>query len=114
MANRSKQKGTAAETAVVNWLREHGHPYAERRTLSGSQDRGDISGIPGLCVEVKNCARWEAAQWVTEATIEAANAGVPVGVVVAKKKGTTNPGDWYVVTTLNMFNRLISDAPTSD
>lgn len=31
--NRSKQKGTAHETAVVRWLQSNGHPNAERRTL---------------------------------------------------------------------------------
>jgi hypothetical protein len=110
VASKHKQKGTAAETAVVRWLQANGHPYAERRTLSGQYDRGDIAGVPGICIEVKNHARWDAATWLAEAITEAENAGVDIGIVVAKKRGTTNPGDWYVITTLDMFNRLIADA----
>jgi hypothetical protein len=57
MANRPKQKGTAAETAIVNALIEEGWVHAERRTLSGAADKGDVKlgdGIP-VMVEAKNC-----------------------------------------------------------
>ena len=92
----SKAKGTAAETAVVRYLQANGFPYVERRTLSGSQDKGDIAGIPGVVIEVKACARQELAAWMDEATIEAANASVAFGVVWHKRKGFTNPSQWYV------------------
>jgi hypothetical protein len=108
--SKNKQKGTAAETAVVRWLREHGHPYAERRALGGANDKGDITGCGPIVIEVKNHAKWAPAEWLSEAIVEARNAGVDIGVVVAKKRGTTDPGEWYVLTTLDMFNRLIGDA----
>ena len=50
--SRSKAKGTAAETAVVRFLRAVGFTQAERRTLGGTQDRGDIAGVPGVVIEV--------------------------------------------------------------
>ena len=53
MTGRPKDIGTAAETAVVRFLRDNGFPLAERRALHGSTDRGDITGTPGLVWEVK-------------------------------------------------------------
>ena len=97
--NPSKQKGTAAETAVVDYLRANGWPHAERRTLAGAHDRGDIAGIPGVVVEVKACRTFDLAGWVAEAHTEAENAGMPLGVVWAKRRGKSSPDEWYVVMT---------------
>ncbi len=52
--SKSKQKGTAAETAVVKYLKANGFPKAERRALQGSLDKGDISGIDDVVLEVKD------------------------------------------------------------
>ena len=43
--SKSKQKGTSAETAVVNYLKDKWKIPAERRALTGALDKGDISGI---------------------------------------------------------------------
>ncbi len=106
----ARQKGTAAETAVVGYLQAHGHPYAERRAGNGNQDRGDIAGVPGVVVEVKNCKTMDLAGWVDEATIEARNAGVPIGVVVhhRKGKGAGNVGEWYATMTLATLVELLA------
>ena len=59
--NRSKQVGTRAESAVVSYLRGI-WPHAERRTLSGQYDKGDVSpgnGLP-VVVEVKPQADFDA------------------------------------------------------
>lgn len=105
----SKRKGTAAESAVVAWLQAHGFPYAERRALAGNTDRGDIAGIPGVALEVKNVARMALAEWVDEARKEGANAKAPVWAVVHKRKGKGSPGEWYVTTDLATFARLCSE-----
>lgn len=105
--NRSKARGTAWESAIVKYLRAHGHPFAERRALAGNQDKGDIA-LPGIVIEAKNCAKFDLAGWLDEATLEAANAGVPVGVVWFKKRGSTNPGDAYVLMDGATFTRLIA------
>jgi hypothetical protein len=106
----SKQRGTAAETAVVRYLQANGHPDAERRTLAGRNDRGDIANIPGVAVEVKACKAIDLAGWVDEANVEAKNAGVPVGVVWAKRRGKTDPASWYVVMDGATFLKLIDEA----
>jgi len=106
--NASKDKGTKAETAVVRFLQENGHPDAERRALAGTRDRGDIAGMPKLVIEVKAEVRLDLAGWLSEARHEAANAGPgTVPVVWHKRRGRSSPGDWYVTMGGQAFLALL-------
>ena len=107
--NRSKAKGTSAETAVVRFLRTIGFVQAERRTLNGILDRGDITGIPGVVIEVKNCARQELAAWVAEAERERDNDRASLGVVWHKRRGKTDPADWFVTMSGSQFASLLRE-----
>lgn len=104
--NRSKQKGTAAETAVVRYLQAQGYPLVERRALSGVLDKGDISGLP-VAVEVKDHRTMKLAQWAREAAVEGVNAGALAGICWHKKTGTTNPGEWYVTMTGEEWMKIL-------
>lgn len=54
MANKSKAKGTAAETRVVKYLKDHGFTEAKRIALHGSKDMGDIEIGTGMHIlEIK-------------------------------------------------------------
>lgn len=106
----SKKKGTSAESAVVAYLRSRGFVQAERRALSGSQDCGDIAGIPGTVLEVKNCARTELASWVDEAEIEGENDRAEVAAVWHKRRGRGSPGAWFVTMTGEQFTDLLRAA----
>lgn len=108
----SRAKGTRAESALVDYLRAHGWPYAERRALGGNRDRGDIAGIPGTVIEVKNTARMELAEWVKEAEVEAGNDGAGVWFVVAKRRGHSDPGRWYAIATVDVMCGLLADEET--
>jgi hypothetical protein len=108
--SKSKQKGTLAETAVVNWLQSKGRKHVERRSLNGSSDRGDIAGIPSVVIEVKNCAKMELSQWVTELEVEIANDKADTGTVIHKKRGTTNVGEWYATMPASIWYELIKNA----
>lgn len=109
MSNPSKQRGTAWETAVVRWLNDHGFPYAERRTLAGTADKGDITGIPGVVLECKNTKSISLAQFIDELEVEMSNARADLGAVVIKRRGTTNVADAYAVMPMRIFARLIGD-----
>lgn len=108
--NRSKRIGTAAENAVVEYLRDQGFPYAERRALAGSKDRGDIAGIVGAVIEVKNCKVLEFSKWLEEAEQERVNAGAQLAIVVAKRRGKANPKDWYWMATGPSMVQMLKDA----
>lgn len=106
--SRSKDKGTAWETAIVRYLVDSGFPLAERRALAGAFDQGDITGVPAV-IEAKNCRRDELAAWVDEATSEAVNAGVDVGVVWHHRRGKASPGEGFVTMSGAAFVRLLRD-----
>lgn len=102
----SKAKGTAWESAICRYLTAEGFPAVERRALSGVNDKGDISGLP-VVVEAKNCKTTTLAAWVDEATVEAANAGVAVGVVWHHRRGKAGPGDGFVTMSGAAFVELL-------
>lgn len=101
------KKGPLFEAQVVEWLKANGFPYAERRVMGGANDKGDISGVPGVCLELKNQGAAALAAWVDEARVEAGNAGVDVFAVVHKRRGKGDPGEAYVTLPLVVFARLI-------
>lgn len=106
----SKRKGTRWESAIVDYLRNNGVPHAERRTLNGAKDRGDLAGLPGVVCEAKSAARMELAAWLDEAEKERANAGAAVGFVWAKRRGKASPADGYVVMSGAMVVSLLRAA----
>jgi hypothetical protein len=107
--SKSKQKGTAAETAVVKYLKANGFPKAERRALTGALDKGDISGIDDVVFEVKDHKKMELSGWVKELEVEVDNANAVTGAVVHKRKGTTDVGEWYATMPFYMFLSLIRE-----
>ena len=102
----AKKAGTAFETLVVGYLRNVLHDERiERRAKNGAKDRGDISGLVHMggriVVECKDYGgQIKAAEWTREAEIERGNDDAVAGIVVAKRRGTTAPGEQWVVMTL--------------
>lgn len=111
MTNTSKQRGTRWETAIVDYLKTKGWPFAERRALQGSADRGDIIlGIPGVVIEAKNAKEYRLAEWVNEAVTQGANDQARVAVVWAHRRGKGSAGDGYVIMTGDQFAYLLKEA----
>jgi hypothetical protein len=108
--SKAKQKGTAAETAVVKYLKDNGFPYAERRALHGINDKGDITGCGPVVFEVKDHGTLKLSEWVSELKEEIANAEANTGTVVAKKRGTLKVEDWYAVLPFGLFVELLKEA----
>lgn len=112
--NRSKAKGTAAETAVVRWARVNGFPGADRQPLRGNRDGGDIALAPGIILEVKSVATAASGQpgsklletWLAQTDVETANAGAAHGLLVVKRSGTADPGKWWCYIRLGEWLRL--------
>lgn len=106
--NKPKAIGTKAETAVARYLQAHGFPHAERRSLRGVLDAGDITGCPGVCIEVKggdaakSASDLLVADWLAETEAERVNAGADIGLLVLQRRGVgpANAGRWWAVLTL--------------
>lgn len=118
--NKSKERGTRAETAVARALQRLGFPHAERRTLKGNRDEGDITGCPGICWEVKggNAARTasdlDIAGWMAETETERGNAKAEVGILVVQRKGINYPDAdrWHAYIRVEQLSALlVPDAP---
>ena len=110
MSNPSKQKGTAAESAIVTYLRGAGFAACERRALNGSTDRGDVAGIHSTVIEAKNCKVMDLSGWLAELAAEMRNDNARYGAVWHKKRGTTDPSQWYVTMTGAVFADLLKEA----
>ena len=112
--SKQKQKGTAFERQVAEYLAARLGAGIERRTTAGIHDRGDIAGVffRGLpvVVECKNCTRMELPKWLKEAEIERGNADAEFDVVVHKRKGVGEKsfGDTYVTMTLETLAAMIA------
>lgn len=97
MVNKPKNIGTAAETAVVRAARTRGFPGADRLTLTGVLDRGDVGLAPGVIVEVKGGQAARAAsdalivKWLAETERERVNAGADVALLVTQRPGIGAP-----------------------
>lgn len=109
--NRSKDKGTAFETAVARYLAQRLGLQIERRALEGANDRGDISGvvINGLptVVECKNVKRVQLGAHMRELEREKQNDGAPVGLLINHAPGCgftdKGMGGQWVTLTLSDF-----------
>lgn len=105
----SKQKGTRGERLVVDHLIAAGF-QAERRALEGTADRGDVAGVPGWTIEVKNTTTHSLASWMDELNREQTRARTPYGALVVLRR--MKPiGRAYAVMELDQLITLMKGGP---
>lgn len=117
MANPSKARGTNYESSLLPLLRKY-YPYAERRAQQGALDMGDFNlgtTEQRYILEAKCCAKQDLPKWIGEAKREAQHytdsayrRPPAVGVVVAKRRGKTDPAEQWVHMTLGDFLHLVN------
>lgn len=118
MSSRNVDKGREAENAAAEVLREHGMLHAERRTKRGGTvelvcpcggddfgcdgtrevpaDAGDLTGIPGVVVQVKWSPYRPLAEDMRRTDEQRRVARADVGLLVRKRKGVglARAGEW--------------------
>ena len=108
--NPSKRKGTDAEVKLLAWLKDHDH-RARRNPPGGKYDVGDLAVempyyLPNgsrasaeVVIEVKNHANLATAinDGLAELDAEMVNAGTDHGVLVCKRRGKGDPGEWLAI-----------------
>lgn len=109
----ARNAGARTERAVADYLATQlEDDRIDRRVKRGTKDRGDISGLrvhgQRLVVEVKDCARQDLPAWTNEAHTEAGNDDALAGVVIAKRRGTQNPGKYWVHMTVDDLLALMT------
>lgn len=107
--NRPRAKGTAAETAVVRWFQAQGERQVERHALHGNRDVGDINGLPSMVVSVKAPGQGRPVNFsaaLADLEVMKRNATrydgeeLPCGLLVSRRVGYRDVGDWYAVQRL--------------
>lgn len=107
----SKVKGRNTENEARDGLRdEFGYVGAERRRLTGTKDRGDITGIPGITIEVKSAAAWHPVKWQSELRQEMKNDGTDIGFVMARPRGGGDMSKWVFIVPVEVLRQLLNDA----
>lgn len=120
--NRKSAKGAGSrfEGLVAGYLAEQlEDDRIERRSKNGAKDRGDIASVrhmgQRLVIESKDHGgKYEVGPWLAEAEVERGNDDAGVGMVVAKRRGTQQPGDQVVFMTLaDLASLLTGERPTT-
>lgn len=111
--SRSKDKGTAFETAAARYLSERLHCEVRRNPLMASLDQGDLFGVfvagKHFCIECKNEKEYKLAEWMGELEREMPYADTDIGCVMFKRKGAglDNFGKQFVLMDVDMLVNLL-------
>jgi hypothetical protein len=110
----AKAAGQRFERLIADHLRvELGNEFIDIRPKNGRNDRGDIGGVRhhgnAIVLECKDYGgQMLPGSWVAEAEVERGNDDALAGVVVIKRRGTTNPGEQYVLMQMDDFTALLT------
>lgn len=110
MTHANRRKGDAFERAVVEFMRSHGFPYVSRAYGAGRpDDLGDLDGVPGVCISVKDVAVSRLSEWLDEAREQSGRGRKPLSVVIWKRR-RQGIGRSYVVMELETFCELARES----
>lgn len=110
----AKAAGSRFERVIADGLAEAlQSTVIDRKVKTGSKDKGDIANVftaqgGRVVIECKDRGgQFYASEWVGEAEAERINDGALAGIVVAKRKGVSDPMQQYVVMTVSELVALI-------
>lgn len=112
--NSAKQAGARFERLISDYLRDNLDDRIDRKVRTGARDTGDVANVRDshnrrICIEAKDYGgKLNLPQWTKEAHTEAENDDAHVGLVIAKRRGTTDPGKQWVVMTVNDLIQLLT------
>ena len=110
----AKQAGATFERQTADALRGHVDDRIDRKVRTGAKDQGDIANLRSahdlkVTVEAKNYGgRFEVGAWLKEVETERENAGDDLGIVIAKRRGTTDPLDQVCFMDVRTLVALIT------
>jgi len=116
----AKAAGSAFERSIADYLAVHlDDDRIDRRVKTGARDKGDIAGVRHLgqrvVIECKEYGgRFLVGEWLREADIERGNDDAAAGLVIAKRRGTTDPGDQVVLMTVRDLAHLLTGTHPND
>lgn len=105
MTNSRVTRGRQSEAIVADYLRYHGFPHAER--VAASLKGADVTGTPGIAIEVKSRTNLDLGAWMKQA---AKREGLPLLVVRLNGSGPSNIENWPTVLPLGLGVELLRQA----
>ena len=118
-----KQRAHDSETAVSGWFKANGWPFAE--PVGAGRGGSDVTGMPGLVVEVKARRDFRPVEWLKQHALSAEmhppqirrgseilQHGAPLPFVVWRPDGMgpVSIGSWGVMMRLDDFTVLLREA----
>lgn len=110
----AKAAGSRHVRVMADYFRLHVSRFIDKMPLYGSKDRGDVANVETfnelpVAVEMKDYGgRLEVGTWLKEAETERVNLGAVAGVVIAKRRGTTDPGSQIVLMEVRDFVGILT------
>lgn len=109
----AKAAGARMERLIADCLNHHIDDRIDRRVKTGATDKGDIGGVRThtghrVVIETKDYGgKYLVGPWLVEAEQERINDNAQVGVVIAKRRGITDPLQQVVFMTVADLVALI-------
>jgi hypothetical protein len=102
----AKQRGAETQRLVADYLQRNGWPYAE--STGAGRSGSDITGAPGLAIEIKARRDFSPQAWLRQATT--GGPGVPMVVHRPYGSGPATIAEWPVTLRLADLVSLLLDA----
>ena len=112
MSQARKHRGYASQRIVAEWFAANGFPYAE--PVGAGRSGSDVTGMPGLDIEVKARRGFEPAAAMRQQEDRAARGEVAFAVLRMDGQGPAVIGAWPVVIRLDTFTDLLRAAGYGD
>ena len=109
----AKAGGAKFERDTADCLARHVDDRIDRKVKTGAKDKGDIANLRAhgqrVTVECKDYGgQIKAAEWAAEGAVERVNDGGLAWVVIAKRRGTTDPLKQWVLMEMGELIALIN------
>lgn len=110
MSQSRKHRGLRTQKVVAGWFAAHGWPFAE--STGAGRSGVDITGVPGLRIEVKARRGFTPMAWLRQVRCEAPTwgHGVPFVVFRPDGMGEASVGEWGCLVRLDDFTTLLHEA----
>jgi hypothetical protein len=104
----SRRKGVEGEREVATTYRLQGFDAVRVPNSGGLQTKGDLTGVPGVHVEVKCAGNIRILEWLAQAEAEAPPGDSPA--VHFRLSSRARSTGWYVALPLDDFIDLLGRA----
>ena len=112
MSQHRKHRGYASQRIAADWFQRNGFPYAE--PVGAGRSGSDVTGMPGLDVEVKARRGFEPTAAMRQQEDRAARGDLAFALLRMDGQGPAVIGAWPVVIRLDHFTQLLRAAGYGD